>query len=243
MKIPTSISPDNIKDAIIEITFETDSPHEVNLGVFYSVLKDDYKYTNKQLGTQQVSANLISFNKEMTLSLGGISMFYNDKVKFYINNNSIAFNCLSDYILWDNYFEQIKEVLNKIISTKLIKTFKRVGVRYINEYSNIDLSKSINFNFTFGFPEVISSSYSFTSEFNYKGSRVVLNLNNNVPAIIDNNITPTSTIDVDIIQEEINITDAHELFIVIDNSHTLEKEVFIRLLKKDFLGSLNPIYS
>jgi uncharacterized protein (TIGR04255 family) len=212
------------------------------LGVFYSVLKDNYKYSNKQLGTQQVSANLISFNKEMTLSLGGISMFYNETIKFYINNNSIAFNCLGNYILWDNYFALIKDVLNKIISTKLIKVFKRVGVRYINEYTNVELSNSMNFNFTFGFPELISSSYSFSSEFQYKNSRVVLNLNNNVPIIIDQKLTPTSTIDVDIIQEEINVTDAHELFNVIDNSHTLEKEVFIRLLKKDFLESLNPKY-
>jgi hypothetical protein len=34
MKIPKSIAPDRIKDAIIEINFESDYPYEVNLGVF-----------------------------------------------------------------------------------------------------------------------------------------------------------------------------------------------------------------
>lgn len=242
MKIPKSIAPDRIKDAIIEINFESDYPHEVNLGVFFSALKDNYKYTNKPIGTQQISSNSVSFNKEFTLSLGGISLFYNDKIKFQINNNSIAFNCLGDYILWDNYFIEIKNVLTNIASTNVIKTFKRVGVRYISEYKDIDLRDSINFNFSFGFPEIVSNSYSFNSEFDLKEHKVVLNLNNNIPIVIDEKVTPTSVIDVDIIKMNLNVNNNQELFTIIDNAHSLEKEVFFKLIRDEFLASLNPKY-
>lgn len=242
MKIPKSIAPDRIKDAIIEIHFESDYPTEVNLGVFFGALKDDYKYANKPIGTQQITSNSISFNKEFTLSLGGISLFYNDKIKFQINNNSIAFNCLGDYILWDNYFVEIKKVLTKIASTKIVKTFKRVGVRYISEYKDIDLRDSINFNFSFGFPDVVSNSYSFTSEFDLKEHKVVLNLNNNVPLVINEKVTPTSVIDVDIIKMNLNVDDYKELFTIINKAHTLEKEVFFKLIREEFLVSLNPKY-
>ncbi len=242
MKIPKSIAPDRIKDAIVEINFESDYPNEVNLGVIFSALQDEYKYTNRPLGTQQVSSNSISFNKEFTLSLGGISLFYNDKIKFQINNNSIAFNCLGDYILWDNYFVEIKNVLTRIASTKVVKTFKRVGVRYISEYENINLSESINFNFTFGFPDVVSTRYSFTSEFDLKEHKVVLNLNNNVLSVIENKEIPTSIIDVDIIKANLNLVNHLDLFNIIDDAHTIEKEVFFKLIRAEFLASLNPKY-
>lgn len=242
MKIPKSIAPDRIKDAIVEINFESDYPNEVNLGVFFSALKDNYKYTNKPIGTQQVSSNSINFNKEFTLSLGGISLFYNDKIKFQINNNSIAFNCLGDYILWDNYFNEIKNVLTKIASTNVVKAFKRVGVRYISEYKNIDLKDSINFNFSFGFPDVVSNSYSFNSEFDLDEHKVVLNLNNNVLIVIDEKVTPTSVIDIDIIKMNLNVNNHLELFKIIDDAHTLEKNVFFKLIREEFLESLNPKY-
>lgn len=242
MKIPKSIAPDRIKDAIIEINFESDYPNEVNLGVFFSALKEDYKYTNKPLGTQQISSNAVNFNKEFTLSLGGISLFYNDNIKFQINNNSIAFNCIGDYILWENYSVEIEKVLKIIISTDIIKSFKRVGVRYISEYKNIDLKDSINFNFTFGFPEVVSNSYSFSTEFDLNEYKVVLNLNNNIPIIVNENVTPTSVIDVDIIKMSLDIDNFDDLFKIIKDAHTLEKEVFFKLIREDFLSKLDPKY-
>lgn len=242
MKIPKSIAPDRIKDAIIEINFESDYPNEVNLGVFFNVLKDDYKYTNRPLGTKQLSSNSINFNKEITLSLGGVSLFYNDKIKFQINNNSIAFNCIGDYILWENYSVEIEKVLKIIISTNIIKSFKRVGVRYISEYKKIDLKDSINFNFSFGFPDVVSNSYSFSSEFDLQNFKVVLNLNNNIPIVEEENITPTSVIDIDVIKMNLNINTFEHLYQIINEAHSLEKDVFFKLIREDFLAKLDPKY-
>ncbi|WP_163444736.1 TIGR04255 family protein [Flavobacterium columnare] len=242
MKIPKSIEPDRIKDAIIEVNFESELPNEVNLGMFFSVLKNDYKYSNKPIGTKQLTSNSMNFDKEITLSLGGISLFYNDKIKFQINNNSIAFNCLEKYLLWDNYSNEIKKVLNLVSSTGTIKKIKRVGVRYISEYSQIDLKDNTNFSFTFGFPNVVSNNYSFSTEFDLKDFRVVLNLSNKIPIVINNVIVPTSVIDIDVVKNNLDINEFNNLFEIINLAHDLEKEVFFQILKEDFLVKLNPQY-
>ncbi|MFN4199605.1 MAG: TIGR04255 family protein [Flavobacterium sp.] len=242
MKIPKSIHPDRIKDAIVEISFESDFPNEINLGIFFNVLNQHYKYTNKPLGTQQLSANNFNFNKEITLSLGGVSLFYNDKIKFQISNNSIAFNCLAGYILWENYSKEIYAVLELMINTSVIKSFKRVGVRYISEYSNIDLRDVVKFSFSFGFPEVKSDAFSFNSEFDFKDYRVLLNLNNNVKVHQEDEIIPTSVIDIDIIKQDFIITNIKELWHVVENAHQNEKEIFFRLLKEEYLETLEPKY-
>ena len=243
MKIPKSIEPDRIKDAIIEVHFESELPNEINLGLFFGVLKEYYKYSNKSLGTKQLTSNSASFEKEITLSLGGVSLFYNDEIKFQINQNSIAFNCIDKYILWENYSKQIANVLQLMLNVNSIKSFSRVGVRYVSEYINSDLVDSTNFSFSFGMPEVASKSYSFRSEFDIEQFTVVLNLSNNIPVIIDSNLTPISIIDIDVISTNFDIGNSFEkLFNIINNAHNLEKEIFFKILKDSFLNSLNPKY-
>lgn len=243
MKIPKSIEPDRIKDAIIEVHFESELPNEINLGLFFRVLSGHYKYSNKSLGTKQLTSNSASFEKEITLSLGGVSMFYNDKIKFQINQNSIAFNCVGKYILWENYSKEIEKILKLMLTVNSIKSFKGVGVRYVSEYINTDLVDSTNFSFSFGMPEVNSNNYSFRSEFDINEFKIVLNLSNKIPLVIDGHFTPISLIDIDVINNNFDIgNDFVKLFDIINNAHDLEKEIFFKILKDSFLKILNPKY-
>ncbi|GAH21632.1 unnamed protein product [marine sediment metagenome] len=142
MKIPKKISPDRIKDAIVEVRYDTQLPYEVAIGMFYQSLDDTYTYTNRPLGQQKFPISLpANLPQEITLSLGTQNIFYNDKIKIQLKSNSIIFSCLKDYISWSDYRPEIEKVLIQISKAKVIEKYNRIGVRYISEYPETDLKR------------------------------------------------------------------------------------------------------
>jgi uncharacterized protein (TIGR04255 family) len=163
--------------------------------------------------------------------------------------NAVIFGCLNNkYIGWDKYKVEIEKVLRTFAGTGHITKWIRVGIRYISEYLNRDLRECTKFDFTFGLPEARSSSTTFRSEFEYKGAKVILNLNNKMPLIrqqsADNTaqIVQTSIIDLDVIKEPLAVVEIGDLMEVINTTHDLEKELFFNLLTEEFLTTLNPVY-
>lgn len=249
MKIPKKISPDRIKDAIVEVKYTSKIPFEVALGMFYNSLDETYMYTNRHIGKQQIPSALPSnLLEKLEIQFGNRASFYNDKIKIELQPNSIIFNCLNDYISWDIYKIEIEKVLSQLSKAAVIEVFIRVGVRYISEYPDIDLKDCVKFSFTFGMPAIVSDSYSFRSEFKQDNLRIILNLNNKLPVLSPKNstnqlsITPVSNIDIDVIMENITVSDYNELLKSIEITHSKEKDVFFNLLNEKFLASLNPVY-
>jgi len=160
----------------------------------------------------------------------------------------IIFNCLKDYISWSDYRPEIEKVLSQISKAKVIEKYNRIGVRYISEYPETDLKDCVKFSFTFGTPEIESSTYTFNSEFTSGNFRTILNLKNKLPVLKEKNadsqsiITPVSIIDIDVIMDNLSLTDLKSLLIDIDKAHLRQKEVFFNLLKENFLKTLNPEY-
>jgi uncharacterized protein (TIGR04255 family) len=249
MKIPKKISPDRIKDAIVEVKYTSKIPFEVALGMFYNSLDETYLYTNRPIGKQQIPGALPSnLLEKIEIQFGNRALFYNDKIKIELQPNSIIFNCLNEYISWDIYKIEIEKVLSQLSKAVVIEAYNRVGVRYISEYPDIDLKDCVKFSFTFGMPEIVSDTYSFHSEFKLDSLRIILNLNNKLPVLSPKNstsllsITPVSNIDIDVIMENITVSDYKELLECIERTQMKEKEVFFNLLNDNFLASLNPIY-
>jgi uncharacterized protein (TIGR04255 family) len=249
MKIPIKISPDRIKDAFVEVKYTSKVPFEVAVGMFYKSLDETYTYTNRSIGKQQLpSAFPLNLSERLEIQIGSRPLFYNDKIKIELQPNSIIFNCLNDYISWDIYKLEIEKVITQLEKADVFETYKRVGVRYISEYPNIDLTDCVKFSFTFGMPNIVSDTYSFHSEFKQDSFRIILKLNNKLPVLSPKSssaqldVTPISTIDIDVIMENLKIHSNKELLECIEKTHLKEKEVFFNLLNEKFLDSLNPIY-
>lgn len=249
MKLPKKIEPDRIKDSIVEVRYTSKIPHEVALGFIYKSLDDTYKYTNRPLGKQELSLPInLGVPKEFKLSIGGTSIFYNDYIKFEIQPGSIIFNCLDKYIKWENFEPEIEKVLLQLSSSEVIDSYSRIGLRYICEYPEMELADISKFSFSFGLPLIKSDIYSFRSEFFIDEYRVILNLNNRLPHVnplLTNNQRTSpkiSIIDIDVIKDNLSISNLNELLEIINSVHLKEKEVFFNVLDENFLLSLNPEY-
>lgn len=250
MKIPKKISPDRIKDSIVEIKYNSSFPFEVVIGILYNQFDESYKYSNRPpVEKNQFPSEFLQpeVNNQFQFVLGNQYLFYNDKVIVELRPNSLIFNCLNGYIGWQDYFLEIKNVIQNIIKTSVIDSFNRVGTRYISHYPDVDFKKCVKFEFSFGLPQVSSNTFAFTSEFIFENLKVILGLRYNnlaIPNDTFNGIKPVSIIDLDVIDDAINlkVTELELLFNKIDFLHTSEKTIFFSLLKEDFVKSLNPIY-
>lgn len=249
MKIPKKISLDRIKDSIVEIRYSSPLPFEVAFGWFFKYIDNTYNYANRPPGLHKNQLSSLmgaGINQEIQIAFNQY-LFYNDKIKVELKPNSIFFNCLEQYIGWENYIEEIKKFIEQLSKAGVIEVFNRIGIRYISHYPEIDIRKCVKFTFTFGMPQVVSNSFGFRTEFLYDNLKILLNMNNNLPVILNNQtneIKPLSIIDLDLIDDnfEIESQNLEELIDKIDSVHSKEKEVFFNILKEEFLQTLNPIY-
>jgi uncharacterized protein (TIGR04255 family) len=228
MKLPTKIDPDQIKDSIVEIRFTSELPYEIYIGLIFHSLDNTYQYINSPL----------------KLPFAGItSLFSNNQIQFEIQPGAIIFNCIGQYISWDNYKPEIYKVLQQVNEAKVIKNYNRVGIRYISEYPDKDIKEITNFSFSFGMPNVLSEKYLFQSEYTNEGYKIIINLSSKIPFDSALNTHSTiSSIDIDVIKDNIDIQIIEELIKVVDDVHLKEKETFFKLLTDNFLSSLNPKY-
>lgn len=249
MQLPKKISPDNIKESVVEVKYLSNLPFEILLGMFFNALDDTYKYTNRPpQAPAALQGNIGNPGQELKIRIGNASLFYNDKISIQLSPNTFVFTCLERYIGWEVYEPEIKKALEMLNKTGHITKWIRVGIRYISEYRGKDLKDCIKFDFSFGLPEVISETTAFRSEFLYKGSKVILNLNNKVPVINQNlstkqvEISQSSIVDIDIISDNLQLENLSDLLKVIHDNHDKEKEVYFGMLREDFFKSLNPEY-
>lgn len=240
MRIPTKITPDRIRDSIVQVFFSSDIPYIPLIGYFHSYLLNNGKY--EYIGDRNSGKN------EIDLSFLN-HLFVNSEagVKISIHpNKSIIFNCTENYIGWTNYEKEIETVLNQLISVGIIKEVTRVGVRYTSEFPNIDILEKVNFGYNHEIDGIKIKSEKFTIECSDDNFRVIINLVSNAQVNpfmnIEEEVHTLSIIDIDVINEKISQSDVKEVMSTIFNTHEKQKLTFFNLLKNDFISELNPEY-
>jgi|AntDeeMinimDraft_5_1070356.scaffolds.fasta_scaffold07081_3 uncharacterized protein (TIGR04255 family) len=226
MNLPKKINPDRIKDAIIEIEYEADLPFEILLGLFFSELDDSFKFINRP-------------------SKFKIGLFYNDKIKFEVKERTITFNCFENYNNWSVYFPEVKKTIKQLMATGHIEQFKKISVRYINEFRDKTIQDFSKFNFTFDKPNIRSKNFRFNQEYYLEDEKIILNL-----ATVDLsqeqqntiNANTLSIIDICVQSKVSDIKFPKELFQLLEQLHIKEKEVFFGLVTEEFLKNSNPEY-
>jgi len=248
MKLPIKIEPDRIRDSIVQIFFKSEIPFEPLIGYFYEILsKAGFAYTNAPVKPQQ-KTQISGQANEFMVNILPQHLFFNEEIKIQLHQSgSIIFNCINKYIGWNKFFAYINDILLKLKNQNVIYGFQRIGIRYISEFPNIDLSDKLNFSYRLeGLNESLHNG-NFRFEWNDDPYKIVVNLGIKLPILIsttvDNiKIDYISLIDIDVIQQGFNIVENEELCSVINSTHIKQKRIFFTLLKEEFLQTLNPIY-
>jgi len=242
MQVPVKITPDRIRDSIVQVFFQSSVPTEAFVGVFYQQLTNlGWKYANRPNEAVPSKGLMIEFANSTQ------HFFLKEEVRFQLNNNhSVAFNCNNNYIGWKQYSVYIKEVLDNIFKSGIIISFVRIGIRYISEFPGIDILEKLKFRISVPNQEKISNS-SYRLAFDDDDIVKTVNIASKIPArtsFIDQDaeIQFVSLLDIDVVKKTLSVADPEELWKELDDLHAMEKEIFFGLLDPDFLKSLSPQY-
>ncbi len=248
MTLPKKITPDRIRDSIVQVFYTSTIPFDPMIGYLYSIMGGmGLQYTNRSLRPSKDILSTAEVNSELLMIPQ--HFFFNEEIKIQLHQNgSLIFNCVNSYIGWTKYFSFIKDVILKLSDHQLFNSFNRIGIRYISEFPNIDILTKIKFHFEMSSIKTDISNGSFRLEWEEESYKIITNIGSKLPisSIIeeeDTRIDYVSLIDLDIIRQDLAITNSSDLFKIIDIAHAKEKKLFFELLKDDFLVTLNPEYN
>ncbi len=239
-QVLTKITPDYLRDTIVEVRYEGALPFSLLRGIFYQELVEDYRLLSslQPIGTIQLGPQ-----QQVQLSNIEVLDFASDNIKFQLADGRIVFNSLDNYPGWKQYFPKIKAVLSRLIATGQILHFQRLGIRYISEFPDMEILPKVKVRLETNFTDAHPFNTTIRSEYQINGRRAVVNIANNVKKQ-----TPEkqegifSIIDIDVIGQPSDRMEENHLFAEIDGLHTIEKDIFQHLLEPSFLQELNAEY-
>jgi uncharacterized protein (TIGR04255 family) len=250
MRLPKKITPDRIRESIVQVFYSSDIPFEPMVGYIYGVLGEmGFQYTNRPLRQQKG----VSGTNQQEINLGELIIvpqhfFFDEKIKIQLHQNgSLIFNCINEYIGWTEYFKFIKNVISKLTENKIILGSNRIGIRYISEFPNIDILENIKLNFEMSGIKNKISNANFRVEWADAPHKIIANIGSKLPISSITGASEVKTeyvslIDLDIILQDLEITNNEKLFETIDVTHTKQKIIFFGLLQDEFLATLKPEY-
>ncbi len=237
-KIPKKLNPDLLTDTILEVKFTSIVPFEIFIGKMYNeLIVQGYNYsspTMDALGTDDP-------RKQITVNLNALQpVFKNEEVTIKLTPNSIIFNCAKGYIGWDKYFSVIKNVLSIINDLDLIKVYHRIGLRYINSLQNINIYDKLIDEVRIKIADYETRSTAFLTVIKDKVFNINLKVENDVK--LKDQPDSVSLLDIDVYLFNEEGIEFDQIFNLVDEAHNKEKEVFVYLLKEEFIATLNPEY-
>ena len=248
MKLPKKITPDRIRDSIVQVFIKTEIPFEPLVGYLFGTLSEmGFAYSNELLKQPQKKTVTTQPN-EIVVNLLPQHLYFNEEIKIQLHQSgSLIFNSVNKYIGWSKFASYIQSTLTKLVEQNVIQGYSRVGIRYISEFPNIDLLDKLNFSFNLQGLNQSLQNGSFRFEWNDSPHKIVVNLGMKLPIGVSTTVEGEkidfiSLIDIDVINMEVSITKNEELFAAIEAAHLKQKEIFFGLLREDFLESLNPDY-
>jgi len=184
---------------------------------------------------------------QMEFQLGPQHFFYNDDVTIRLDPSaSLTFNCIGGYIGWDAYQLIMHQVISSLFERGLATRFVRIGLRYVNDFFEMDIQKALKVNLNVeigeGGKEMLTSYRRLWQD--DTGRLINLMVGNELTESPDSpgTILLKAVIDIDVINQGIAYDTIETVMEAVETSHTKEKEIFYGLMNQEFLDSLKPEY-
>lgn len=247
MAIPKKITPDHLKDTIVEIRFDPGVPLDLMSGIALTLLNPlGYNYAPIQNSNIALE---VGQGQQISIGLGDQNrsgFFIKDAIRIQFIGNVIAFNCFEGkYLGWDSYSKTIKDILKLFASRGFIKSFNRVAIRYISEFKDVDILSNVKGCFDLEETPAGLSLQNTIVRLAKEDSSIkafVTLTNRTKKRLPDGNIIEISLFDVNVFENLTPNSDFNSLVTSLGNVHLKQKEAFFETITEDFKNSLNPEY-
>jgi len=234
-KLPKKITPCHIKDAIIELRFETSMPPDAIFGVIYQEIKDDFP-KSEDLPITQLP---LQMRRDINLLYKAYYKLTNKNFVFKVGPKMVSVSNIEEYEGWNNFSKKFYKCYSKIEKLKIIDKIVRLGMRYIDFYE-FDIFDKVNLNINKENQPLRSNDIFIRTLLESGRFKQTLQVSNNAEMQLKLGRKKGSVIDIDTYIENSNIK--NNMKELIEKGHIAQKELFFSLLKPEFLQELNPEY-
>ncbi len=235
-KLPLSINPCPIIEAIFEIRFESSFPGDAIFGIVFNKFKDEFKNI-EQLPILQLPAAIRT--QDPNLKFSPHYKMKKDNFIIQIGPNVFSLANVKEYCGWSLFSKKVYDTFAKINELDLIKSLLRTTLRYINLFPDINIFEKSNFTINLNNNHLGKDKINFIAEIPYAHGISNLKLINYAEAMFENQVIKGSIVDID---TNVQCDDFGSIQDSIECAHTEEKTLFFNLLENKFLKTLNPIY-
>ncbi len=232
MKIPKKLTPDPVLDSMIVVHIELATPFVLFASRLFHSFKENLDFF------QNNSGNNISITPQdkgfSAYFESNASFLANQEIKIQLTESKLVFNSNERYIGWDILSGYVQDVLKVVVEEELISKVSRVGLRFINQFEETDISS------------IVSSTTSYVPEcIKIEGDTKFINHN---LQFVDKNEQKVSlslvstkgernvcSIDVDIIKENFASANTDSIYQIIETLHDTEKKIFFNIVDATFL--------
>lgn len=235
MKIPVSISPSPIIGATLELRFLPEGPTDAVFGMLYQQLREQYRYS-RELPVAKIPADMV--DEDADLQFRGHYLLENENCTLEIGPRVVVLGSRMPYVGWSVFQKEIQQVTQALHSLNIVKRYERFGLRYINYFEgnlwdNLTLQIQSELEF-------LTTNIRFLTRQEQFVNSVVISDNIVFEDAPDRKGT---VLDLDTFLEASQFYSSSEVVQLIDQMHRAEKYCFFKLLKLDYLYTLNPTYA
>lgn len=241
-RLPDKITPDNLKDTVVEFRFLSDTPHEVLAGLVYQEIRNSFTVLPRP-----AAPAIWQLDPQRSIQFGGDEsvQFINDNVKIQLADRLLVFNSLDKYPGWKPYFRCVGDVMKNLFEKGLVKSISRIGLRYISEYPEMSVFEVMKERPVLSLPHGEGQNITYRTEIRKADYTIVLNVADRVTR---QGPVPSesffSLIDIDVFKAFNHPLPNVEMVLnTTDDLHKIEKQVFFGILKEDYIKTLNPEYN
>lgn len=237
MKLPKKISPNPLLISTVELRFKSslDSVELFPL-VYQSVMQDLPKLNNDNIIPKELKADpRLAYSPDYTLR--------NDDYLLSFSNKSLSFENVGAYKLWENYSSFIKKQLSALFELNFIQNIERIGLRYGSMFDGeYDLNNILINVPSCAIEGITEKVETYRSVFTVDSeTAMILQVASSALANKNGNSLSGVYLDIDVSYNS-DVSPNQEIFSIIDRLHSLEKDLFFKLLKPSFIQTLNPEY-
>ncbi len=240
-KLPAKITPDNLKDAMVEFHYLSDIPQEIIAGQVYQILQDKFKIMPRQLNAWQLGRE-----EPLRIEMSGLHLT-DGCVKIQLSEQSILFNIIQGYPGWTEMSGCVFEVMERLLVSGCFKAVVRIGIRYISEYPGMSIFEVLQSAPALALPFGKGHNTTYRTEISYENCSVLLTLadqmeKKEIPA---SDLTSFSLVDIVVFQpfRDEPVSNLKRLSETTNRLHDIEKKMFFGILNPAFIHSLQPEFS
>jgi uncharacterized protein (TIGR04255 family) len=161
--------------------------------------------------------------------------FTDGLMRFYVSDKCIGTNCVGSYIGWTKYYANIKRILAPI---KDKVTFNAVKLNYISHWPETEIFEHLDGELHLNQFEKLFNVTSLEFPAKWEHAKVQAFANVKVIQNLPIDSVLTSIIDITVHAKDIDVSIEE----VLEELHSAQKDMFFKLLSKDFIDGLNPVW-